>query len=259
MTTRQAVLTVLANDLACDVKDFERDGVIVVEAEERAGRRRFPFRRPSLWMVTTGRGVVISCNQERAAHVQRALEGIPRNHVFGANTLARLTRIVTPDGQELHGPYQNTVSWPTSFDAAQQPSGTDMELLYGSQVRELYRYPGFDNALGYHADDTQPDVVAVAARSNGQVVGVAGVSADSDVIWQIGVDVQAAYQQRGIGRAMVSRATEAVFKAGRVPHYGYAVANLPSARLVLSLGYWPAWIEVYARDVRPHRNEQPTS
>ena len=101
-----------------------------------------------------------------------------------------------------------------------------------------------------------PDVLAAAAYFAGEVIGVAGASADGDVLWQVGVDVHAAYQGRGIGRAVVSRVTEAIFAAGRVPHYVHAVANLPSARLALSLGYRPAWVEVYTRAVQPRAAEQ---
>ncbi len=249
VTTRLAVLSVLAADLACAVDDFDRDDVVVVAAAERPGRRAFPFHRSSLRMVTTGQGVVISCKQEHVTLVRALLEGLPRDHIFAANTLARLGGVVKPDGQELHGPYPNYVCWPAIFQPAAPPNGITVRVLQGPQVSELYQYPGFDHALNYHIDGQRPDTLAAAAHHEGDVIAIAGASADSDVIWQVGVDVRAAYQGRGIGRAVVSRVTEAIFAAGRVPHYAHAVANLQSARVALSLGYRPAWIEVYTREV----------
>ena len=49
------------------------------------------------------------------------------------------------------------------------------------------------------------------------VIGIAGASADSDELWQIGVDVLPKYQGRCIGKALVSELTAAVLAAGKVP------------------------------------------
>ena len=256
VTTWQAVQTVLAADLACAVEDFDRPGVVVVVAADRPGRRAFPLHRSALHMVTTGRGVVVSCPPEHVRRVRGLLETLPRDHIIAANTLARLAAAVAvADGQALHGPYPNSVCWPARFQPAVPPDGITIRVLQGPQVSHLYPYPGFDHALAYQTGGQRPDVLAAAAYCAGEVIGVAGASADSDVLWQVGVDVRTAYQGRGIGRAVVSRVTEAIFAAGRVPHYVHAVANLPSARVALSLGYRPAWVEVYTRAIQPGRAE----
>jgi predicted GNAT family acetyltransferase len=77
---------------------------------------------------------------------------------------------------------------------------------------------------------------------------VAGASADSDDLWQIGVKVQDAYQGQGIGKALVSRVTAAILAAGKVPYYCTWVGNVLSSNTALSLGYRLAWTEVYVRD-----------
>ena len=164
--------------------------------------------------------------------------------------------MVAADGQELHGPYPNSVCWPARFQPAGPPDGITIQVLQGPQVSHLYQYPGFDHTLAYQTGGQRPDVLAAAAYCAGEVIGVAGASADGDVLWQVGVDVHAAYQGRGIGRAVVSRVTEAIFAAERVPHYVHAVANLPSARVARNLGYRPAWVEVYTREVQHRAAEQ---
>jgi RimJ/RimL family protein N-acetyltransferase len=254
--TWHAVQTVLAADLACAVEDFDRAGVVVVAAADRPGRRALPFHRSALRMVATGRGVVVSCPPEHVRRVRGLLETLPRDHIIAANTLARLAAVVAADGQELHGPYSNYLCWPARFQPAGPPDGITIQVLQGPQVSHLYQYPGFDHALAYQTGGQRPDVLAAAAYFAGEVIGVAGASADGDVLWQVGADVHAASQGRGIGRAVVSRVTEAIFAAGRVPHYVHAVANLPSARVALSLGYRPAWVEVYTRAVQHRAAEQ---
>lgn len=76
----------------------------------------------------------------------------------------------------------------------------------------------------------------------------AGVKADSDAMWQIGVDVIAPEHGRGVGRALVGRLTELILDRGKIPYYSPAASNIRSRTVATSLGYWPAWTELYARD-----------
>ena len=77
---------------------------------------------------------------------------------------------------------------------------------------------------------------------------MAGASADSDDLWQIGVEVVEAARGSGIGRALVGRLIEGILDRGRIPYYTTVVSNLRSRSVAISLGYWPAWTELYARD-----------
>ncbi|WP_274648884.1 GNAT family N-acetyltransferase [Paenibacillus humicola] len=107
----------------------------------------------------------------------------------------------------------------------------------------------FKNALSFNPESSRPDILAAVAECDENIVGVAGASADCETMWQIGVDVVPAYQGLGIGKALVGTLTKAVLNEGIVPYYSAAVSHLHSRRLALSLGYWPAWIHVYAREL----------
>ena len=120
----------------------------------------------------------------------------------------------------------------------------------GEEIHEFYAYRGFEDALEYDHASPRPDVLAVAAWQEQRLVGIAGASADSDDLWQIGVDVVTAARGVGVGRALVGTLTDAVFAAGKTPYYSTAVANLRSVALALGLGYRLAWTDVYARDER---------
>src|SRR5215217_4161069 len=60
--TREVVRSVLAADCACPASAFVADGLFVIAAEERPGRRRYPQAAKPLGVVTMGRGVVVSCH-----------------------------------------------------------------------------------------------------------------------------------------------------------------------------------------------------
>jgi predicted GNAT family acetyltransferase len=105
-----------------------------------------------------------------------------------------------------------------------------------------------DASLVYHVRErVKSDEHTADATVGGTIVGVAGASADSERLWQIGVDVRAPFRGMGIAAALVSRATEAIFEAGRVPYYATALSHLTSARVALRLGYVPAWVAAYTR------------
>jgi predicted GNAT family acetyltransferase len=115
-------------------------------------------------------------------------------------------------------------------------------------IAGLYQNAGFRNALGYRTDHPRPDMIATVATRNGMIVGIAGASADCDMLWQIGVDVRASERGAGVGRALVSRLTEAVLDSGHVPFYSTMIANIRSQAAAYALGYWTAWTEMSAVD-----------
>lgn len=53
----------------------------------------------------------------------------------------------------------------------------------------------------------RPEVLAAVAYDQEQIVGIACVSADSQTMWQIGVDVRPAYRGNGIGVKLVNMLT----------------------------------------------------
>jgi GNAT superfamily N-acetyltransferase len=225
---------------------FADDRVFVVRSQLRPGRRAFPVRANSLSAVTLGQGVVVSCDE---FYYDWALENLPslsREEVFAAGTVARLVEIAAACGQRIAGPTLKTVCTPDSFQMCAPPSCIALERFRGDEIRALYEHAGFTNALSYDPSSPRPDVIAVAAKEGAQIVGIAGVSADCDTLWQVGIDVLVTHRNRGIAKALVAAATELVFDADRIPYSASAISNLPSARTLAAVGYWPAWTELYS-------------
>lgn len=89
------------------------------------------------------------------------------------------------------------------------------------------------------------------ARRAGEIIGITGMSADCETLWQIGIAVVAGERGGGMGRALAGRMTEYAFRRGRVPFYTADIANIRSLALAASLGHWPAWVELFTRDPAP--------
>ena len=243
------VRTTLAADCACQPDDWLRDAVTIVEAREMAGRRRFPLRAKEFTIKTMGRGAVISCSADYLAWAREQLGPRTKDELFSIATCALIHDRVVADGQKLDGPALNYLCTDADFRAAPMPDGFTLETFAQERMVDAYAYPGFHHALIYRFDAPRPDMIAVAAWYEGQVIGMAGASADSEQIWQVGINILPAYQRMGIGKALVSRATEVVLEHGKVPHYATWVANLASSNTARSVGYWLAWTDVYVRDL----------
>ncbi|MBD2861866.1 GNAT family N-acetyltransferase [Paenibacillus oceani] len=247
-TAVQTVKGVLSATLACPQTDLDRESVSVHEAKSLEGRLRFPLREKSLTLVTMGKGVVISCCADRMDWARRELGGLVPGQIFTARTAALLEELVAPDRQFMAGPDQKYVCSADHFRAFMVPSGVSVSTYRGDQVSGLYGYTRFKHALSFRADSLRPDMMAAVAVCDGTVVGIAGASADSETMWQIGVDVLPEYQGKGIGKAIVGTLTLSILREGITPYYSTITSNLQSRQLAASLGYWPAWVEMYARD-----------
>jgi len=244
------ILRVLADDCACEPGDFAREGVTITPHELRSERRRYPAPERPLLAVTTGEGAVISTHPDRLEAVRAAAGQETRDSLFAATSISRLAALVEPDGQQLHGPHLWFACSRDRFRAARSSPDVEISVVDREGLPELYAHPGFANALIYRLDHPRPDMLATVARREGRIVGIAGASADCDRLWQIGVDVLPEERRHGIGRALVSRLTDAVLASGHVPCYSTAVSNIASRSLAIRLGYWPAWTELYALERR---------
>ncbi|MBQ2930165.1 MAG: GNAT family N-acetyltransferase [Clostridia bacterium] len=105
----------------------------------------------------------------------------------------------------------------------------------------------FDDAYGFCVD--APDMLGVAAMRDGQILGMAGASADSPYLWQIGINVLPQARGQGIASMLVQLLRNDVLAVGRLPYYGTSISHLESQRVALRAGFLPAWFELVAAPV----------
>ena len=94
------------------------------------------------------------------------------------------------------------------------------------------------------------DVLAVGAFDGDKLVGMAGCSADCEIMWQIGVDVLPEYRRKGIAAALTSRIAAETLELGKVPFYCAAWSNLKSVNNALKCGFKPTWVELTAKKLQ---------
>jgi GNAT superfamily N-acetyltransferase len=243
------VREVLAADYVCDPACFGQDGIFVTERRELPGRRMYAYKPVFLQAVTMGEGVVLNANVERHEWLHQNCAGLTRDDIFSAQMLTKLQDFVKPDGQAMVGPDMKYICTRESFVPLEANTAAQVHVLAGAEVARLYQYEEFSHALEYDLSSNRPDVLAAVAELDGQVVGVAGCSADCAELWQVGIDVLPNQRRSGIGKILVNRVTAAILEAGKIPYYSTFPSNVVSRSLAVATGYFPCWTELYTADL----------
>ncbi len=247
--TRQTALEVvsrtLAADYGCGEGDFKQDGIVFCVAPEK-GARGFEIPDSFLGVVSMGKGIVVSCSANRLRWAKAKLASISPDRFFFGPSIAVMHDYVARTGQRMVGPDLKFVC--TQEDFRRFQTDIQVELVEGGDIAELYPNSSFPNALGRADDPLRPTVIVALAKHQGTVIGMAAAKADSDLMWQVGIDTLQGYRRMGIAKALVARLTGRVLERGRIPYYATWISNIGSQRTALSVGYAPVWAEMYSRN-----------
>jgi len=228
----QIVKKQLATDLNCSPEDFEKNGFIFCEAKENPGRRLFPRGDKHFEMLTMGGAVIVSSVPEILLYVKEQLDGKSRDDAFYMPFVQSFCICFLPDNPQ----------------ALLLSEGYEFKLLFRSEIIKLYdkcNKTDFPYALSYDISHQRPDMVATAAYKNDELIGIAGVSKDSEMLWQIGINVLTGHRNHAIASVLTNLLTIEVLKQGKIPYYATAPGNIASQRTAINAGYKPAWTCAY--------------
>lgn len=205
-------------------------------------RRRYLEISPCLLKIAAVNGKLLFTGQENVITRCRELyHDADAPWFMEAPNLTQLSRELAAFGAEIR--YRQPFY--TTDKAA--PVDTDNFTIVRYSPEELEQFRGderFADALGFFLE--APDMLAVAAVKNGRILGMAGASADSPYLWQIGINVLPEARGQCIAAMLVSLLRNDVLAAGRLPFYGTSISHLASQRVALKAGFLPAWFELVA-------------
>lgn len=133
-----------------------------------------------------------------------------------------------------------------------------VELLDAEQFERFRGDKRYSNALGFSV--TRPDVLVLAAYPvdedvpdaptagesapvHADPIAMVGVSDDSPIMRQIGIDVLPAWRGAGIASALVRDAARLTLAEGYLPFYGTSPSHMLSQRVAMNAGFVPTWWE----------------
>lgn len=244
MLSREEIEDVLKGQLAldynCDKGAFSRPENLITVSKKIPGRREYIEGEYFFTMITMGGNAVIMADEKIHPFLKEYVKGKKGFWLFEQNHFFNLQQELDRYGKKLHPthhmflPNPEPLNWKPPFE---------IKWFEQKDIMELYGNPDFPNALCKEFKPERPDVLAVAAIDDEKIVGLAGCSADSSKMWQIGIDVNPEYRKKGIGAALVGLLKDEVFKRDAIPFYGTSLSNLASWRIALKCGFYPAWVE----------------
>lgn len=245
---RQVVLETVAAEHSCAGADLLDGRVHIVPAGPAApGERNFEPPRPYFSIATLGTGGVICASPELMGWVRPLYEGADRDEVVLPWRIAEATRQMERHGQSMFGPFPRWVCSEDDLREQPVPDGYETELRLADGPHPSSAPPEPD---GRRPGERTPLRFRVVALRDGKPVGSAPVMEDSATLWQIGIAIAEEHRGRGLGRALTGRAAREILDRGAVPYYGTTAVNVWSMRTAISCGFYPAWVHMFARDVR---------
>lgn len=100
----------------------------------------------------------------------------------------------------------------------------------------------FERAIIF--DNNAPDMIAVTAEKDGEVLAMVAANADSKKMWQIGIDVMPEYTGHGIGMTLVTLLKNKIMDTGILPYYGTAASHIKSQMVAVRAGFVSGWVEL---------------
>ena len=115
------------------------------------------------------------------------------------------------------------------------------------QQEELEQFRGdsrFWEALMF--DPARPDLLAVCAMDGEHILGMAAVTRNSPMMWEIGVNVTEAGRGKGVGSYVTALMKEKVLSMGAMPTYATVESHIASQKVAFRAGFVPAFYELYS-------------
>ena len=239
----QIALQQSAYDCNCEIEDFlSTENKIVLSKKHEKARVYLPLPL-ECDLVSYGNNIVAQVSERMKDVVTEYISKYAVARCFETPNVIALNEKLAKFGYKVC--FMAEYFLPDMDELKEIPCDYEIKVLYPEDFKDCYTEQ-WGNALCH--DRKHLDKLAVGAFDNGKLVGLAGCSADCEMMYQIGVDVLPEYRKQGIASSITSRLALEIIKIGKVPFYCAAWSNIKSVRNAIKSGFKPAWVELTARD-----------
>ena len=246
MMTNQEIMQIAlqqsAYDCNCSAEDFlSTENKIVLSQKNEKARVYLPLPF-ECDLVSYGNNIVAQVSPRMKETVEWYIGKYPIEHCFESPNIIALNEKLAEFDYKVC--FMAEYFLPDINELKELPSDYEIRVLQPEEF-EPYYTETWSNALCERRKHL--DKLAVGAFDNGILVGLAGCSADCEMMYQIGVDVLPEYRKKGIASAITSKLAIETLKLDKVPFYCAAWCNIKSVRNAIKCGFKPAWVELTAR------------
>ena len=208
--------------------------------EPREGRRLFQMDQELYLKICIVNGkILFSGRPDILQWCREQYEDSGAEWFFEPKNLRKMNARFLQDGYQIETAHPFYIGPEiTPVDTA----GWDLRWFEQEEILQFKDDPRFDEAYAF--DPAAPDMLGVSAVEEGEYLGTAGASADSDTMWQIGIIVDEKRRKKGLGTLLTTVLKNEVLKRGKLPFYGHSMAHIASQRVGLGAGFIPSWWEL---------------
>lgn len=248
MYTKTEILNIakkqLALDFNCQLLDFEKEGNTITENKLLEGRRIYESDGCFLKMICIGGRAIISADEEIRLWLEEKLLKRDACWMFDFDKLRAIDNKLREFGHEIEDKHNYYLPNPVTCEI--EPI-TTIKWYEKEDILQFKDDDRFDEAFAFN--DNYPDTLGVAAFEGDNIIGMAGASADSENLYQIGINVMPEYSGKGIGTNLVALLKQELLKRGKVPFYGTAESHVVSQNIAIKAGFFPAWVQLNSRKI----------
>lgn len=237
-----------AIDANCKPDDFLKNENVVVLSKSNPNARKYLELPLYCNLISYGNNIVASVDAEFSDEASAYINKYSVEHCFETPNLYILNSELQKKNMQIcfmAEYFLPDIDVLTSIKFSLD-SRYEIKILEQNDFADLYT-PEWSNALCEKRKNL--DMLGVGAYFNGELIGLAGCSADCDTMWQIGIDVLHEHRRNGIAAALTSRLALEILALGKVPFYCAAWANIKSVRNAIKSGFRPAWVEMTAKSM----------
>ena len=250
MTEKQILDTIkrqLSYEFNCRPEDFAKEENVITKSVLHEKRRKFSEKEFFLQMATFGNNAVISADERIHPWLKEWVKDKKGFWLFEQHNFFELETKLREYGYKMALTHHMFVPTPELLNIK-----TDLNIKWLEQndLSEYYGKEEFSNALCDRFRPDRPDVLAIVALDGDKICGMAGCSADTPEMWQIGIDVLPEYRGKGIAKTLVALLRDEAYRRGAIPYYGTSLSNIASWKTAISCGFVPAWVETESREIK---------
>lgn len=119
---------------------------------------------------------------------------------------------------------------------------------FDSDIEKFRGDKRFEEAFAFDKD--APDKIGVSLLYNEKILGMAGASKDSDLMWQIGINVTESGRGLNVGTILVTLLKNKLLQNNIVPFYGTAMSHIRSQQVAQRSGFIPMWTELSTNNLQ---------
>jgi len=239
----------LAYDFCCTKEEIQGDKNIYTTYFDHENRRIYSKKETYLKIAVVNNKLVVSGKEEIVKKFQEELGEKSAEWFCEFHNMNALNQLLAPFGARIYMVHP--------FYIAEKPTEVDtkdykIKVFLGDEIKQFEDDERLDEAFCF--EEHPKDEIGIGAYQNGELVGMAGASSDSDLMWQIGINVFEGHEGKGIGTMLVALIKNELLKRNKLPFYGTSFSHLGSQRVALSAGFKPAWVEYLCTNIEEEKD-----